>query len=62
MLGFGPPESVDSDAVHDYLKLSFMVLGAVLAGWAAMMIHIVRGPLRDGSDWAIPVLTRSLTL
>lgn len=62
MLGFGPPESVDSAEVRGYLKLPFMVLGAVLAGWAVMMIHIVRGPLRDGSDWAIPVLTQSMTL
>lgn len=61
-LGFGPPESVDSAAVRTYLKLPFMVLGAILAGWAVLMIHIVRGPLRDGSNWAVPVLTRSLAL
>lgn len=39
-----------------------MVLGAVLAGWSLMMIQLVRGPLRDGSDWALPVLIRSLVL
>lgn len=61
-LGFGPPEAVDTDAVRDYLKLPFMVLGAVLAGWSVMMIQIVRGPLRDGSAWALPVLIRSLVL
>lgn len=59
-LGFGPPPSVDSDGVRDYLKLPFMVLGAVMAGWAFMMIQIVRGPLRDGSVWALRVLIRSL--
>ena len=62
ILGFGPPTAIDTDAVGDYLKLPFMVLGAVLAGWSLMMIQIVRGPLRDGSDWALPVLARSLAL
>lgn len=66
-LGFGPPPSVDSDGVRDYLKLPFMVLGAVMAGWSLTMIQIVRGPLRDGSDgargdWARSVLIRSLAL
>lgn len=61
-LGFGPPPSVDSDGVRDYLKLPFMVLGAVMAGWALTMIQIVRGPLRDGSDWVLGVLVRSLAL
>lgn len=61
-LGFGPPASIDTDAVRDYLRLPFMVLGAVLAGWSLMMIQIVRGPLRDGSGWALPVLIRSLVL
>ena len=60
--GFGPPASIDTDAVRDYLRLPFMVLGAVLAGWSLMMIQIVRGPLRDGSGWALPVLIRSLVL
>ena len=35
---------------------------AVIAGWSLMMIQIVRGPLRDGSNWALPVLVRSLAL
>ena len=61
-LGFGPPEAEDSAAVRDYLKLPFMVLGAVLAGWAMMMLHIVRGPLRNGAAWARPVLIRSVAL
>lgn len=61
-LGFGPPASIDTDEVRDYLRLPFMVLGAVLAGWSLMMIHIVRGPLHGGSAWALPVLVRSLAL
>ena len=61
-LGFGPPESIDSTAVRNYLKLPFMVLGAVLAGWAVMMMHIVRGPLRDGSPWARAILIRSVAV
>ena len=61
-LGFGPPASIDTGAVRDYLKLPFMVLGAVLAGWSVMMIQIVRGPLRDGSTWALPILVSSLVL
>jgi len=60
--GFGPPESIDTDQVRDYLNLPFMVLGAVLAGWSLMMIQIVRGPLRDGSGWAVPILIRSLVV
>ena len=39
-----------------------MVLGAVMAGWSVMMIQIVRGPLSDGSTWALRVLIRSLVL
>lgn len=62
VLGFGPPESIDSAAARDYLKLPFMVLGAVLAGWAVTMIQIVRGPLRDGSPWAPTILIRSVAV
>jgi hypothetical protein len=61
-LGFGPPSPIATDGVGSYLKLPFMVLGAVLAGWSLMMIQIVRGPLRDGSNWALPALVRSLAL
>ena len=61
-LGFGPPAAIDDDQVRNYLKLPFMVLGAVLAGWSLMMIQLVRGPLREGSVWAWPILVRSLVL
>jgi len=51
-LGFGPPESIDTPQLHDYLRLPYMVLGAVMAGWSLLMLLIVRGPLREGADWA----------
>jgi hypothetical protein len=60
--GFGPSGPADTTAVREYLNLPYMVLGAVLAGWTSMMISVVRGPLRDGSPWAVPVLIRSLSL
>ena len=60
--GFGPEESIDTDAVRDYLLLPYMVLGAVMAGWALLMIQIVRGPLREESPWAWTFLVRSLSL
>ena len=60
--GFGPNESIDTDAVRDYLRLPYMVLGAVMAGWAFLMIQIVRGPLKEGSTWAWTFLIQSLSL
>ena len=61
-LGFGPPERASAPEVRSYLKLPFMVLGAVMAGWTVMMIQIVRGPLREGSAWARSVLISSLVV
>ena len=60
--GFGPDKSIDTDAVRDYLRLPYMVLGAVMAGWAFLMIQIVRGPLKEESTWAWTFLVRSLSL
>ena len=60
--GFGPGKSIDTDAVRDYLHLPYMVLGAVMAGWACLMIQIVRGPLKEESTWAWTFLVRSLSL
>jgi hypothetical protein len=60
--GFGPDGSIDTSAVRDYLRLPFMVLGAVMAGWSLLMIQIVRGPLREGSRWAWLMLVQSLAL
>lgn len=62
LFGFGPDKSIDTHAVRDYLLLPYMVLGAVMAGWAFLMIQIVRGPLKEGSAWAWTFLVRSLTL
>ncbi len=61
-LGFGPSGAIDTPAVHDYLRLPFMVLGAVLAGWSVTMLQLVRGPLRDGSQWVVPILIRSVAV
>ncbi|MEY2643118.1 MAG: hypothetical protein RLZZ368_1765 [Actinomycetota bacterium] len=60
--GFGPDDSIQSSEVDAYLRLPYMVLGAVMAGWSLLMIQIVRGPLRDGSGWAWTFLVRSLGL
>ena len=60
--GFGPEESINTAAVSDYLRLPYMVLGAVMAGWVFLMIQIVRGPLKEGSVWAWTFLVRSLSL
>ena len=60
--GFGPDESIDTDAVRDYLRLPYKVLGAVMAGWVFLMIQIVRGPLTEGFAWAWTFLVRSLSL
>ena len=47
--GFGPSRSIDTDEVREYLRLPYMVLGAVMAGWVMLMIQIVRVPLRDAN-------------
>ena len=60
--GFGLNESINTGEVRDYLLLPFMVLGAVMAGWAFLMLLIVSGPLRDGLPWARKFLIQSLSL
>lgn len=60
--GFGPSASIDTDPVRDYLRLPYMVLGAVMAGWVILMIQIVRGPLKEEVPWAWIYLVRSLSL
>jgi len=60
--GFGPETSIDTKEVRDYLRLPYMVLGAVMAGWTCLMIQIVRGPLKDGAKWAWPLLVQSLLM
>jgi hypothetical protein len=61
-LGFGPPDSIVSGEFSTYMKLPFMVLGAVMAGWAILMMVIVRGPLRAGSSWAVAALAGPLAV
>ena len=61
-LGFGPPVDISSVELRDYLKLPFMVLGAVMLGWSCLMLLVVRGPLRRGEDWAITMLAQSIGL
>ncbi len=60
--GFGPDSSIDTEEVRNYLRLPYMVLGAVMAGWTLLMIQLVRRPLRDGSQWAFRFLVQSLVL
>lgn len=60
--GFGPPASIDTSEVRAYLALPTMVLGAVLAGWASLMLAVVRGPVRDGAPWALPAMSRAVAL
>lgn len=62
LLGFGPPDAIDTDEVRSYLRLPYMVLGAVLAGWTVTMLQLTRGVLRDGAPWVVPLMARSLTL
>jgi len=62
LLGFGPSETIRTEEFQEYLLLPFMVLGAVMAGWASLMLQMVRGPLKDGSAWARKYMIRSLTL
>lgn len=61
-LGFGPPASIESSELSAYLRLPFAVLGAVMAGWAVLMLKIVRGPLTLGAQWALPALAVPLAL
>ncbi|MFZ9398504.1 MAG: hypothetical protein ACO28Q_07985 [Ilumatobacteraceae bacterium] len=60
--GFGPDDAIDTPEVREYLELPYMVLGAVMAGWAVLMLQIVRGPLRDGAPWATRIIGRALVL
>lgn len=60
--GFGPSDAIDTDDVKEYLTLPYMVLGAVLAGWTATLLQLVRGPLRNGEAFVVPLVARSLGL
>lgn len=62
VLGFGPPASIDTLEMRDYLRLPFMVLGAVMAGWSLLMLLIVQGPLKEGAPWAARSLLLAVAL
>jgi len=58
--GFGPDESIDTDAVQNYLRLPYMVLGAVMAGWAFLMIQILWFVLDTGMSLVLGYPTHAL--
>ena len=60
--GFGPEAAIDTQPFRDYLRLPYMVLGAVMAGWTLLLIQLVRGPLREGFRWAWLFSAESLLL
>jgi hypothetical protein len=60
--GFGPDAAIDTPQFRDYLRLPYMVLGAVMAGWTLLLIRLVRGPLREGFHWAWRLIVESLVL
>lgn len=62
LLGFGPSASIATPEVREYLRLPYMVLGAVLAGWSLLMLLIVRGPLKEGAAWAPGYLLLAVAL
>ncbi|MFM8893987.1 MAG: hypothetical protein ACKOE2_01100 [Actinomycetales bacterium] len=43
-LGFGPGPAIDSPELQLYLRLPYMVLGAVMAGWTLLMIQLFNVP------------------
>jgi hypothetical protein len=52
-LGFGPADGDIADGnPRDYVIFVYGVLGAVIIGWTASLVAIVRGPLRRREAWA----------
>lgn len=62
VFGFGPPDEFDTAEVRTYLRLPYMVLGAVLAGWSFTLLQLVRRPVSEGASWVVPLMARSLLL
>lgn len=63
LLGFGPDDGgIDDDEGRDYLRLVFGVLGAVIAGWMALLTAVVAGPLARRETWAWWAVVGSATL
>jgi hypothetical protein len=53
------PSSFSPEAL-DYLRLTFVVMAAVMIGWAALLWFVARGPFRAGEPWAWSALTVSI--
>jgi hypothetical protein len=52
-LGFGMTGAgVTADPARDYVLLVYGILGATLIGWMALLLALVRGPLRRRERWA----------
>lgn len=56
--GFPPTFSIDALA---YVQLAHAVIGAVMVGWFALMLWLVRGPLAHGLPGAWSALALSLS-
>lgn len=53
------PSTFSPEAL-DYLRLTFIVMSAVMIGWAALLWFVARGPFRVGEPWAWSALTVSI--
>lgn len=49
-------------AAVEYIRFTYGVLGAVMIGWMAALIPIIRGPFRRGEPWGWMVIAISLGL
>lgn len=55
----GEPAGFSQEAV-DYYRLVYSILGAVMIGWFALVIWVVRGPLASGVAGAWTALVSSI--
>ncbi len=60
VFGSDPVPDEFSPAAVDYLRFTYGVLGAVIAGWMAAMLGVALGPLRRGDPWAWRTVAGSL--
>jgi len=51
--------TLDSDAVH-YTEFIGAVLGAVMVGWAVLLLFVLHGPFRNGERLAWDMIAASL--
>ncbi len=62
-LGFGAAEAgVGGGEAIRYVWFLQGVLGAVILGWAALLVAVARGPLRRAEPWAASALASSIGL